>query len=240
EATYQQALITLRDAKQRLKETTIYAPIDGQITRINTQVGEVIQGGKTTITGGTVLMVLADISRLYVIAEVDEADIGRVRDLLSDPNGPGPATNPADLPSASGQVTITVDAFQGESFVGMISRIKPEPKKASNVTTYDVQVVLTSPNRRKLMLGMQADVTFTAQSLHNVLLVDNDALRSNALGQVGVYVPVLGPDGEQRPEFRPVKRGLTDGSRTQILAGLEPGQRVYTKLPIRQETSEQE
>lgn len=238
QANYDKAKITLDEARERLDETTIRAPIDGQVVRINTRVGEVIQGGKTTITGGTVLMVLADISNIYVTAEVDEADIGRVRDLVQADTSLAPATG--DVPAASGKVSITADAFPQEEFEGVISRIRPEPQKTSYVTTYDVEILITSTNRHLLMLGMDANVSFTAQSVQNVLLLDRGAFKSRGGGEIGVYVPVTGTNGKEKPEFKPVKVGITDGARTQILTGLAEGDRVYTKLPLEQEEEEED
>ncbi|HUW84423.1 MAG TPA: HlyD family efflux transporter periplasmic adaptor subunit [Phycisphaerae bacterium] len=241
EATYDQAQTALEEAQERFDETTIRNTLDGQIqiTRINTRVGEVIQSGVTTITGGTILMVLADIGQLLVTADVDESDIGRVRRLI-DPDGDwGTATAPADLPTASGQATISVDAFPNETFTGAIARIRPEPDKTANVTTYAVEILVTSPNRDKLMLGMDATVEFTAQSLHDVLLVEIDAVKSSDTGQIGVYVPVAGADGQEKPEFQPVERGINDGIRVQILAGAQEGQRVYSRLPVSLEGEEQ-
>lgn len=230
EATFQQAKTRLGEAQQRLEETTIYSPIDGQITRINTRVGEVIQGGMTTITGGSVLMVVTDVSELYVVAQVDEADIGRVRELVDTSQGDPTTTLPAGLLPTGSAVTVTVDAFQDETFTGRIMRLKPEPKKSSYVTTYDVEILLTSPNSHKLMIGMDASVSFTAQTVHDVLLLSRDAFKSLD-DKVGVYVPVADDGGTEIPEFRMVKRGLTDGLYTQVMSGLQEGDRVYTKLP---------
>ena len=80
------------------------------------------------------------------------------------------------------------------------------------------------------MLGMDATVSFTAQSVTDVLLLKRDAFKSKN-GEVGVYVPVALPDGSEKAEFRPVKRGLTDGLNTQIISGLNENDRVYTRLP---------
>ncbi|MEK7731810.1 MAG: HlyD family efflux transporter periplasmic adaptor subunit, partial [Planctomycetota bacterium] len=78
EASYETTKANLGDAQKRLTKTTILSPIDGVIADVKIQIGEVIQGGKTTFTGGTVLAVLLDVEKLLVRAEVDESDIGRV------------------------------------------------------------------------------------------------------------------------------------------------------------------
>ncbi len=116
EATYEAAKSNLADAEKRLSKTDIVSPISGIVSKINIQKGEVIQGGKTTLTGGTVLAAVLDDQRILVQAEVDEADIGRIRDIAPDWAIPGRESDrqmPADVSAAMAQVqhppTITVD-----------------------------------------------------------------------------------------------------------------------------------
>ena len=71
----------LEDARERLKETKILAPTKGIVGNVFTQEGEVIQGGKTTFTGGTLLATVLDMRRVIVGAEVDESDIEQVLKL---------------------------------------------------------------------------------------------------------------------------------------------------------------
>ncbi len=236
----------LSDAKERFAETKIYSPIDGLVMQMLVQEGEVIQAGKGTFTGGTVLAVVADVSEIYVRAEVDEADFGVIRDL-SPPSarfGGNVATADDDPPEApidkdKSTVKVLVEAYHDEEFIGAIERIYPEPRKAASVVTYYVDILLTSPNRDKLAMGMQADVEFTAQSVHNVLLVRHDAIHDEE-EQLGVYVPekVEGqPDPE--PKFVPCRFGLDNGLYAEVLEGeLKEGDHVYTKLPRKPEEEE--
>ena len=79
EEALRQAKVALDQAQQRLQDTKLYAPQDGLVHQVFVQQGQIISSGITTVTGGTPLVVLADVSKLYVEADVDEADIGRVR-----------------------------------------------------------------------------------------------------------------------------------------------------------------
>jgi len=234
-AVYERAQSDLGDAEERLADTDIRAPVDGIVTQIKTQVGAVIQGGKTTFTGGTVLAVVADVSKLYVRTEVDEADIGTVRNLAPEWARPGNDSLETDaIPiDAGAPVRIHVDSFHSEEFSGVIERIHPEPNSTlSSVVTYQVDVLLTSDNRDKLLVGMQADVEFTAQSALDVLLVPHDAIRRNDFGDLGVYVPTTDPEtGQSDKEFVKVRFGLDNGMFAEVLSGLEQGQKVYTVLP---------
>jgi HlyD family secretion protein len=92
----------LDDAKQRLAETTVLSPIDGMVLRRQVEIGEVVQSGKTSLTGGTVLIELADVSNIYAVVNVDEADIGLVRQLAPEDARPGVSTAPASVPAPAG------------------------------------------------------------------------------------------------------------------------------------------
>ncbi len=134
---------TLDDAFQRLKETKVYSPIDGMVLVKHVQIGELVMSGKTSFTGGTVLMEIADVSDIYAVVNVDEADIGDVRELAPPSAVPGyvatstagearPAGSQPEAPLAtlpegmfdkSEVVEITVESFPQEKFSGVIERI---------------------------------------------------------------------------------------------------------------------
>jgi len=239
EASFESAQNNLGDAEKRLKKTDIIAPIDGIVADIRTQVGEVIQGGKTTLTGGTVLAVMLDLSKMIVRAEVDESDIGRVLDLAPPWAQPGHDASidvPADLIAASTGLdhlpAITVESFRDVAFTGVIERIYPEPRTLSGVVTYLVDVVIVSDNRSLLLPGMRADVEFTSDHVENVLLCPNEAIREGPGGGLGVFVPKPNsPATERETEFRACKFGLNNGTYSQVVEGLDEGAAVYTKLP---------
>lgn len=274
DATFASARKTWEDAKERLVETKRYSPIDGMVSKINVRVGELIMSGTTSLTGGTVLMTLADMSDLYVTAQVDEADISSVLELAPAPARPGmqrveavlqenlsasaaqsdvpapamvqalasaPASGPASRPSvalpggvAAGKpVKISVEAFREEEFQGVIEHVSPEPLRQSSVVTYDVRIRLTSPNRYKLLLGMQADAEFTSESV-DALVVPIDAVKvrdgdTGAQAERGVWIPV---DGPERKKWQPCRLGLDDGAYVEVVEGLREGQEVYTQLPV--------
>lgn len=243
EARLQSAQNTLADARRRLNETKIVTKIDGILSKVRVQVGEVVQGGKTTFTGGTELAAVLDDSRIVVQAEVDEsaiADVLKIAPEWAKPGHDDSSPTPDDFGAEAERLRkadvplpqIYVEAFRDEVFEGVIERIYPEPKIVNNIVTYQVDVVVVSENKVKLLPQMQADVVFTSEHLENVLLCPNEAIREGADGGLGVYVPAddtLGPDAE--PEFVACKVGLTDGTMSQVVEGLERGLTVYTKMP---------
>jgi len=262
EKAVETAETNLRDAEKRLRETQIISPIDGMVTNLRCEVGAVVQGGRTTITGGTVLATIADISEIYVRTEVSDADIGAVLWLAPEQARPGGAelaariarSEPELLIDTSGllnhdstvgvPVKIRVDAFPDQEFSGFIERIYPEPVKLQNIVTYLVDILVTSENSDllKLTLGMQADVEFTAQSVHDVLLIPHDAIRRGPSGELGVYVPEKSDRGELRPKFVACRFGLDNGLYAELVEGevLAEGSEVYVKLPTRFDREEEE
>lgn len=229
----------LSDAQERLDETEIFSPIDGMIIRMLVQEGEVIQAGKGALTVGTVLAFIADVSEIYVRAEVDEADFGVIREIAppSARFGGNLFVERAEPPEApidkdASTVRVLVEAYRDEEFVGTIERIYPEPRKAASVVTYFVDILLTGENRDKLAMGMQADVEFTAQSVHDALLVRHDAIHKEA-DKLGVYRPTKA-EGQRdpAPRFVPCRFGLDNGLYAELLEGdVKEGDEVYTKLP---------
>ena len=100
------------------------------------------------------------------------------------------------------------------------------------MVTYRVDILLTSENRHKLLLGMQADVEFTAESALDVVLVPHEAIRRNEDGELGVYIPVEIEGASRRgKKFVPCRFGLDNGSYAEVLEGLTEGMEVYTKVP---------
>jgi len=246
----------LRDGEKRLRETEIRSPIAGMVSKISVEIGAVVQGGKTTFTGGTELVVVSDISDIYVRTEVSDADIGAVMWLAPPAARPGgqeladelAADGVVPLVSTTGimhelgvegiPVKVFVDSFREEEFTGIIERIDPEPRKAQNIVTYIVHIRVTSKNRKMLALvpGMQADVEFTADAVSDAILVPHDAIHRGPNSELGVYVRELDPQSqEHKPRFVKCRFGLDNGLYAELLEGegVDENVEVYTKLPRR-------
>lgn len=237
----------LGDARKRLSETTVLAPADGIVTAVNVQVGNVVQSGTQSFTGGTIVAILADIETKNVIARVDESDYGRILNIspvTALPEVPGlreAAEQDAEmLEQRSGNVKLSVDAFPEKLFEGRIERVEPQGKlqTTSSIIQYDVHVLITDEEVYKLPLGAQAQVEFTVESAHDVLRVPAEAVKTYE-GQKGIWIKTPPPAGSKEREgqkFVPCQFGITDGEYTEVvrtLGGeeLKDEQEVYTKLP---------
>ena len=130
--------LSLSDAEQRLTDTTVLSPIDGVVASRNVQIGQIIASGINNVGGGTAVLTLADLTRLYVLVSVDESDIGKV---------------------AGGQAArITVDAYPDEVFKGEVVLVATKGLLTSNVVTFEVKVEVTGDNRTLLKPEMTAKI----------------------------------------------------------------------------------
>lgn len=230
----------LEETKKHLSETKVLSPIDGMILSRDVQIGEPAQSGTKSLMGGTLLMSIADVSQIYAVVNVDEADIGEVRSVAPVSAVPGtPTTRLAEpRPGVFDQdetVDVTVESFPGEKFQGVIERIAPQSQLVAAIATFKVWIRITSPNREKLigLLNTQAEARFSVKSVTNAVLVSYDAMKKNPEGEgYGVYTVVKTPQpGKPKYEFRLCKFGIDNGIDVEVLEGLEPGEEVYTVLP---------
>lgn len=198
------AEITLADSQKRLADTQIHAPMDGVITERKVENGQVISSPLGNVGGGTKLMIIADLSRLYLVTAVDESDIGGVE--------------------LGQRALITADAYPTTEFEGVVAHIAPTGLAVSNVVTFDVKVEVQGEGLKKLRPGMTANVTIIMAEAKDALWVQSDAVQVGEDGKP--FVEIMGAAGE--PAKVPVKSLLTDGLRTQV-TGVEAGQTVVLR-----------
>ena len=185
-------------AQAQMDKTLIRSPISGTVLQLASQQGETLAAGLSSPT----LIVVADLKRLQVDAYVDETDIGKV---------------------ALGQsVTVTVDAFPGQSFSGRITKIASGSTIIQAVITYDVTVSLDANNKNSLKPDMTASVTIQTGTRSGVLLVPSEAIKTSTKG---VTVNVLNK-AKTATEARKVTLGGTDGVNTEISDGLKEGETI--------------
>jgi HlyD family secretion protein len=187
----------LQNAKDKLDDTLVKAPISGTILAKNVEEGQVIASRISSVGEGTPLVTMADLNKIYVNTDVDEADVGKLQ--------PGQS------------VTIKVDAFPNQVFHGQILKIAPQGKVTQNVTTFEVTTELTEESAL-LKPGMNATVEIMAANANNVIVVPNEAIMDFG-GRKMVRVV-----GEERP--RPVETGASNWEKTEIISGLDEGEVV--------------
>jgi HlyD family secretion protein len=112
--------ISLDIAKAAAADCTVRAPMDGVVTDRKVQTGTIIASGVSNVGGGTTILTLSDLSHIFVLASVDESDIGKV--------------------AVGQEATITVDAYPSTQFAGKVVRIASKGQNTQNVVTFEVKI----------------------------------------------------------------------------------------------------
>jgi len=221
---YEQAVQQVRVQQQNVQEAqtnlgyaTITSPIDGVVLSKEVEEGQTVASAMTT---PTLFIIAQDLTDMRVIADIDEADIGGVRE--------------------GQRVTFTVDAFPDDIFEGAVTQVRQQATTESNVVTYEV--VISAPNDElKLKPGLTANVTIYTMEKNGVLAVPARALRftpNEALLQEGetvedVQAPfkVWTKEGNVFKAHK-VEIGTSNGMLTEIVSGVKAGTEVLTDFEI--------
>lgn len=204
-------------AQTNLGYAIITSPIDGIVLSKEVEEGQTVAAAMET---PTLFIIAQDLTDMQVIADVDEADIGGVKE--------------------GQRVTFTVDAFPDDLFEGKVTQVRQEATEESNVVTYEV--VISAPNDDlKLKPGLTANVTIFTNERDGVLAVPSKALRfapnENLLAEGESITDCEGKDKvwmREGSNFKavPVKIGVTNGIYTEIISGLKEGDAVLTDFII--------
>ncbi len=211
ESTLAQRQEAVSKAKTNLGYATITSPIDGVVLSKAVEEGQTVASSFSTPTLFTIVKDMAD---MRVVANVDEADIGEVKE--------------------GQRVTYTVDAFPDKVFEGKVTQVRNEATTDNNVVTYEVVISAPNPDL-KLKPGLTANVTVFTLEQAGVLSVPTKALRfTPTQAVVGKDVEIVDCEGEHKLWVREgnkfkayrVETGLTNGTLTQILSGIKEGSEV--------------
>ncbi len=208
---------SVQKAQTNLGYATITSPIDGVVLSKSVEEGQTVAASFNT---PELFTIAQDLTDMRVIADIDEADIGGVKE---------------------GQhVSFTVDAFPDDKFEGYVTQVRQQATTSSNVVTY--QVVISAPNKDlKLMPGLTANVTIYTLELNNALAVPSKALRftpNEALLQEGQQIAdteaphkVWTMEGNTF-KAHAVETGTSNGMLTEIVSGIGEGTEVLVDFSI--------
>lgn len=223
----QQQVLTARQqvnkAQTNLGYATITSPIDGVVLSKSVEEGQTVAASFNT---PELFTIAQDLTNMQVVADIDEADIGNVRQ--------------------GERVDFTVDAYPDDTFHGTVTQVRQVATTESNVVTYEV--VISAPNNDlKLKPGLTASVTIHTREVHDVLTVPAKALKfepneklladGQTIADCQAEHKVWTLDGTV---FRAhaVAVGLSDGITTQITSGLRQGQKVLTAFQLKGEEAD--
>ena len=229
---YENALLTYRQAKEQVASSkenvqraqtnlgyaTITSPIDGTVISKSVEEGQTVAASFNT---PELFTIAKDLTNMQVVANVDEADIGGVKE--------------------GNRVTFTVDAYPDDTFEGTVKQVRLEATTTNNVVTYEV--VISAPNADlKLKPGLTANVTIYTQERSGVLAVANKALRFTPTKEtVGKDMKIVDCKGKNKVwtlndktlTAHPVTIGQSDGINTEITKGLKQGDKIVTEIVVK-------
>ena len=206
-------------SETNLSYATIYSPIDGVVLSRSVEEGQTVASSFST---PTLFIIANDLTDMQVVANVDEADIGGVRDSL--------------------RVTFTVDTYPNDTFEGFVTQVRQEATTTSNVVTYEVVISAPNPDL-KLKPGLTANITIFTQEKDNVLCVPSKALRFAPDKQlIGSTDKVSDTQGAKHKLWtydgstfvaHPVEVGISNGMTTEIISGIPEGMKVVIDAAVR-------
>jgi len=185
-------------------ESIIRSPIDGYILEKKVEVGDPVVP-LSTYQEGTVLLTMADMGHLIFRGDVDEIDVGRLKEGM-------PAS-------------IKIGALPAAPLSGVVSKISLKAKTQDNATTFPIEVRLTGTGGAKLRAGYSANAEITVEKRDGVLLIPERTVTFDG-DSAWVNVPG-GPDN--KPQKRWIRTGLSDAISVQVTSGLREGDRVLEK-----------
>jgi HlyD family secretion protein len=181
---------SLKQAQVDLDHTEIRAPVDGVVVSRTVDVGQTVAA---SLQAPTLFTIAQDLTQMQVDTNVDEADVGRIREGL--------------------HATFTVDSFASQTFSGEVMQVRKAPQVLQNVVTYNVVISARNPDL-KLLPGMTANVRLVVDQKDSVLKVPNSALRFRLPGDDSVPVRGVAPGagaggGAGQPSIDQIRERLT-------------------------------
>lgn len=204
-------------AQTNLGYATITSPIDGVVLSKSVEEGQTVAASFST---PELFTIAQDLTNMQVVADVDEADIGDVKE--------------------GKRVSFTVDAYPDDTFEGEVKQVRQEATTTNNVVTYEV--VISAPNADlKLKPGLTANVTIYTAERKGVLSVPSKALRFTPQKETVGKMKIVDAANAKNKVWtiegnsivaHKVNIGMTDGTNTQIVGGISEGTKVVTGLKV--------
>jgi len=221
--------VSFENAKISLDDTVVRSPVSGTVISRPVEVGQVISSPTSAVGGGTLLMTMADLSRVRVRSLVDEIDVGKV--------------------SVGQTVSIKVAAYRDKEFFGIVSKVEPLARIEQNVTTFPVLIDINN-DENLLLLGMNTDVVIEILNKEVSMSVPSMSLRTrkdiySAAGIVNISKDkvdeflvgkvegenfnrfIVIKETKKGPSLEWVKIGISDLSNVEIIEGLNNKDTVY-------------
>ena len=205
---------TVQKAQTNLGYATITSPIDGVVLSKSVEEGQTVAASFST---PELFKIAKNLTDMQVVADVDEADIGDVKE--------------------GERVSFTVDAYPNDTFEGTVTQVRQEATTTNNVVTYEV--VISAPNADlKLKPGLTANVTIYTAEKQGVLSVSSKALRFSPTTETVGKHKIVDCNGKNKVwtlegntlKAHAVQIGMSDGTNTEIISGISRGAKIVTGI----------
>jgi HlyD family secretion protein len=198
-----QTQAALDRAQEDLRNSTITSPMNGLVLSRGVNPGDSVSSILVMGSQATVVMTLGDISEVYVLGKVQEADIGKV--------------------TLGQRSRIAVESLKDKKFEGHVDKISPLGVEKDNVTTFEVRVSIANPTG-ELKANMSANAEIIHEEKKGVLLIPEAAVQYGKNKETSVDVP--DPKAAEGKRKVDVKLGISNGAKTEVIAGLKAGDKV--------------
>lgn len=214
----------VQKAQTNLSYAIITSPIDGVVISKSVEEGQTVAASYAT---PELFTIAKDLKDMQVVANVDEADIGDVKE--------------------GERVSFTVDAYPNDTFEGVVKQVRQEATTTNNVVTYEV--VISAPNSElKLKPGLTTNVTIYTAERQNVLCVSTKALRFTPTQDLIKGCKIVDCKGKNKVWTREgntfkahaVQIGMSDGIHTEILSGVSKGLEIITDAKAANENDDEQ
>jgi multidrug efflux pump subunit AcrA (membrane-fusion protein) len=214
EANLLSAELSVKSARQEVRETTLTAPISGTIASISGSLGETVSGGSSSGGdsegsalgeesgggGSEAFMVLAQVHKLKMEVSFSESDIGKVRE---------------------GQTaTVSVDSMEGVELAGEVTRVSVLPSEGSSSVVEYPATILVNQSAKGVRAGMSASAEVVVEQVKNAVTVPSEAISSLGNGKT----VTVEADGKE--ETKTVTTGLVGDENTEVISGLKAGEKL--------------
>ncbi|HEX7136446.1 MAG TPA: efflux RND transporter periplasmic adaptor subunit [Vicinamibacterales bacterium] len=190
-------------AVEDVANATIRAPIKATVLSRDVELGSPVSSILNLGANATLVLTLGDIDQVFVRGKVDEADIGRVR--------------------LNQTARIRVETFKDKVFSGRVTQISPMGVEKDNVTNFEVRVSIDNPGK-ELKVNMTANAEIVLEEHPDALIVPEAAVTYDA--QKNAFVDLVAPEARTGRRKVPVKVGIGNGTKMEILEGLKPGDKI--------------
>ncbi len=199
----------VEEGRESLSYTTMYAPIDGVVTQINAEVGEVVMTG-TMNNPGTVIMQVADLDVMILLAELDETNVGQVQ--------------------ISQNAKIHIPAFWEEEFDGVVQNIALTHRMSNTGAKYYKTEILLKGDVAKLRSGLTADVDIETERFEDVIKIPSQAVLARRFDTLPLDITNDNPIADKKKTDIPVVYRMIDGKAVVTPVTIGPSDLTHTLI----------